>query len=228
MGRPAFGEAAALGHRRHAGQRRGDGVDVGQVHLQRVVQAFAQLERRHRRGRRGQHVALGEGAGEVLGDLPAHAQRLAVVGLVVPGAQHVGAQDDPALGLATRSPRPGSRRTARPACPPTSPAWPGGRIDRRRSGPGSTTPRRCRPGSRPRPRTWCAAATPAPAWPRPAPASRWPRAPPPRSPGPCPPGNIRPGCPPAARPSLRPPRRRPPPAGSAPAARGSRWRPAGS
>ena len=65
--------------------------------MQRVVGLLAQLEGGRGRGRSHQRVHLLEGADEVLIEQRAHFLRLQVVGLVVTGAEHVGAEHDAPL-----------------------------------------------------------------------------------------------------------------------------------
>ena len=86
--------------RRQPGQADGADEDVRQVHRHRIRGLLAGPERRGRRGRREQEIdAAGEGAPEVVGDQRPDLLRLPVVGVVVAGAQHVGADQDPALHL---------------------------------------------------------------------------------------------------------------------------------
>ena len=93
------GQAARHRDAGHAREVGGDGRQVVEVHRQRVVELLAELERRRRRGRREQHVGVGERLREVLADQRAHLLRLAVVGVVVAARQGVRAQDDAALHL---------------------------------------------------------------------------------------------------------------------------------
>ena len=88
---------------------------------------------------------VGVGGLEVADDQRADPLGLAVVGVVVAGRQGVGAEHDAALDLGAEAGGPGGavhggrRRRRRPA----------GRSARRRSGPGCSTPRPGRSGSRP-------------------------------------------------------------------------------
>ena len=99
IGSPLFVKPQGCASAGQAGEVRRDREHVGEVHLQRIAHALAEAKRRDRRGRRHDDVALGERRREVVRDLAPHAQRLAVVGVVVAGAQHVGAEHDAALGL---------------------------------------------------------------------------------------------------------------------------------
>ncbi len=95
LGREPDGEADAGDAREVRRDRR----EVVEVHGQRVVELLAELERRGGRRRRDQHVDLLERGVEVALDERAHLLRAAVVGVVVAGAQRVGAEDYPALDL---------------------------------------------------------------------------------------------------------------------------------
>ena len=84
-GQPALAGSVGNGHSGVAGEVRGDGADVGEVHRERIGRLRAELERN--RGRRGrqQHVEVLVRAREVADDQRAHALRLAVVRVVVAG-----------------------------------------------------------------------------------------------------------------------------------------------
>ena len=120
--------------------------EVAGVHRERVVDELADAERDRRRGRREQDVALLEGLLEVAPDQRAHALRLAVVGVVVARRERVGADQAAPLDLAAEAAAGASRRTSRRRRRRAR----AGRSGRRRSGPGSRTPRPGRSGSRPR------------------------------------------------------------------------------
>ena len=138
--------AGAEGHRHGgvAGQVGRDRADVVEVHGERVGGLGAERERGGGRGRRQQHVEALVGGGEVAADQRADLLGLAVEGVVVAGRQGVGAEHDPALHLGAEARRCGWR--------PSSRWWsarrPAGRSARRRSGPGCSTPRPGRSGSR--------------------------------------------------------------------------------
>ena len=105
----ARGEAAGQRERGQAGEVRGHGEDVLEVHLQRVARLLAEAKgRRRRRGRRDR-VARLEGALEVAADERPHLLRAQVVRVVVAGGERERAEDDAALDLGPE---------ARVACPP--------------------------------------------------------------------------------------------------------------
>ena len=91
---------------RVAGQVGRDRVRVAQVHRVGVLGLGSERERNRGRGGRDEHVGVLVGAGEVVGDQPAHLQRLAVVGLVVAGGQRVRAEHDAPLDLVAEARRP--------------------------------------------------------------------------------------------------------------------------
>ena len=93
-------EPARHADRRQAGQVGADREHVGQIHLQRIVGALAEPERRRRTRRHRDRVHVGgERDVVVAADQRPHLLRLQVVGLVVARAQHVGAEHDAALHL---------------------------------------------------------------------------------------------------------------------------------
>src|SRR5690242_12685929 len=65
--------SARYAHARNARQAAGDGVDIGKIHGERVVQLFPQFERRKRRYRRNHGVYLLKGTGEISRNQRAHA-----------------------------------------------------------------------------------------------------------------------------------------------------------
>ena len=71
-------ESARDAHRADAGKIRGDGVDVAQIHGQRVVALVADRERRRRGDRRGDHVHLRERFFEVAFDKRANREGLEI------------------------------------------------------------------------------------------------------------------------------------------------------
>ena len=86
-------------HRRQPREVRADGVDVVEVHGDRVVALGADGERGRGRGRPKQQVAVRESPGEIGADELSHALGLEVIGVEVAGRQHIGAGHDPALDL---------------------------------------------------------------------------------------------------------------------------------
>ncbi len=92
-----------------AGQVGRDRGQVGQVHGHRVVGPLTDLERGGRRGRRDQHVGLAERRLEVAGDQRPDLLGLAVVGVVVPAGQGVGAEHDAPLDLGPETGLAGQR-----------------------------------------------------------------------------------------------------------------------
>ena len=65
MGKPPARQTARDGNAWDARQIRREGVDVVQIHGERVVRLFTEQERRCRRRRRQDGIALSEGALEV-------------------------------------------------------------------------------------------------------------------------------------------------------------------
>src|SRR5579862_2108735 len=82
-----------------SGEVGGNGEDVREVHLQRIVTPVAGLERGLRRGRRDDGVAFLEGLGEIVADERAHLLGAEVIGVIITAAQHVGAENDAPLDL---------------------------------------------------------------------------------------------------------------------------------
>jgi hypothetical protein len=88
--------------RRHAGQSRevrADGVDVVQIHGDRVVDLGADGEGRSRRRGPGEQIHLLECGAKIVRDQAAHALCLQIVRIEIAGRQHVGAGHDAALDL---------------------------------------------------------------------------------------------------------------------------------
>src|SRR5258708_144931 len=96
-------EAAGNRDGGRAGQVAGDGEDVVQIHLYRVVGLGADLERG-----RGRRRAYGDGAFSVralavVGDQPADLLRLQVVRVVVAVRKNIGAHEDASLHFGTKA-----------------------------------------------------------------------------------------------------------------------------
>src|SRR5262249_13066011 len=102
-GQARAGLATGYADPRYPGQIGSDRIDVRQIHGQRVIGFLAEPE--SRRGRRGSNdgVDLGESLGEVPGDEGPHLLRLAIVGVIIAGAQRVGAEHDAAFYLGTEA-----------------------------------------------------------------------------------------------------------------------------
>src|SRR5690554_1373112 len=92
-------ETAGQRHAWHAGEVDGDGVEVGQIPLHRVVGLRAEFPGGGRANRAGDHVAGLEGVGEVAGDEATQLLRLQVIGVVVAVREYVGADQDAPLDL---------------------------------------------------------------------------------------------------------------------------------
>ena len=88
--------------RRHAGQSReirADGVDVVQIHGDRIVDLGADGEGRSRCRRPREQIHFLECGAKIVGDQAAHALRLQIIRIEIAGRQHVGAGHDAALDL---------------------------------------------------------------------------------------------------------------------------------
>ena len=80
---PGAGESAWYSHAADAGQAGRDGLNVCEVHGQRVARLFAQLECRRGRSGRDDGVYIGEGSQKLFSKEAAHLLRLAVVRVVI-------------------------------------------------------------------------------------------------------------------------------------------------
>ena len=83
--------------------------NVAQIHLQRVVEFFANLERRRRRGGRDDGIHFFKRLQKIVADERADFLRAQIIRVVIAAAQNVGAQDDSPLHLSAKT------RAARPA-----------------------------------------------------------------------------------------------------------------
>ena len=101
-GQAALRETTGDADRGQTGEIHPDRVDVAEIEGERVG-FFPELERGHRRGRRQERVDLAEGVEKILPDERADFLRAEVVGVVVAGAEHVGAEDDAALHFGTET-----------------------------------------------------------------------------------------------------------------------------
>ena len=97
------GEAAGDAHAADAGQVGGDCEDVDQVHLQRVIHLFADFEGGRGGGWANDRVHFFEGAQEILTDQRADFLGAQIKCIVIPAAQHVGAEDDAAFDFRAES-----------------------------------------------------------------------------------------------------------------------------
>ena len=88
-------------HARQPGQRSGQGEDVGQVVRQRVTVA-AKFPCHGGRHRAGDHITDLEGLLKIVGNHAADFLRLQVIGVVIPMAQHIGANHDATFHLITK------------------------------------------------------------------------------------------------------------------------------
>src|SRR5215471_13252222 len=95
--RLAIDIAAGDGDAGDTGERAGHGVNIGEIHLERVARAFAQLEGRNGRSGCQDGVHFGEGIAEVLRDKRADLLALQIVSVVVAGGEDIRAEDDAAL-----------------------------------------------------------------------------------------------------------------------------------
>src|ERR1041385_1998721 len=88
-----FSETARNADATYAGEICGRGENVRKIHRQRVLGAFADLERRHRRSWGNNRIHFFECVNEVLPNQGAHFLRTDVVGVVITGAKHVSAEN---------------------------------------------------------------------------------------------------------------------------------------
>ncbi len=88
---------------RNAGQICGHGVNVRQIHCQRIINFFAQLERRRRTSRRHDRVHFFERIVKVARQQCAHALRFQIISIVISGAQRIRSQHDSAFHLGAES-----------------------------------------------------------------------------------------------------------------------------
>src|SRR6266403_3934910 len=89
-----LGEAARHTDSTNSGEIRGAGEDIRKIHLQRIVHAFAEFERRHRGSRRNQYVHFLERLGKIPADQLADFLRAQIISVVVTGTQNVSAEND--------------------------------------------------------------------------------------------------------------------------------------
>ena len=95
--------AGRQGDARQTGEVGADGIDVGQVHRQRIVDQLADFERRRRRHGREEQVARLEGPIEIVANQPADFERLEIIGVVIAGREGVVAQHDAAFDFVPKA-----------------------------------------------------------------------------------------------------------------------------
>ena len=106
--RQPVGKAAGDGHRRQAGNVGRQGVDVHQVHLQRVVHPFPDGEGGYRGHRRRQGVNPLKNAGKILPDEGTGLLRLPIVSVIVAGRKGKSPQHNAPLHLGAEPVLPGA------------------------------------------------------------------------------------------------------------------------
>ena len=89
--------AARHAHAGNARQAAGDGVNVGQIHLHRIVHLLADSESGKGRNRARRWHPPAESVREIARDQRAHFLRFQIIRVVIAVAQHVSAQHDAAL-----------------------------------------------------------------------------------------------------------------------------------
>src|SRR5262249_59151100 len=89
-------------HTRNPSQIEGDRVNVREIHLKRIVRLLPEPERRGRRNRCRDDVAMRERIAKVLPDQRSHFLSFAVVCIIVAGRQRVGSKHDAALDFGTK------------------------------------------------------------------------------------------------------------------------------
>ncbi len=107
------GQAGRHRNPRQAGQVHRHGEDVLQIHLHRIRGLGADAEGRTRGRGREQHVAFLERLLEVALDQAAQLLGAGIIGVVIAGRQHIGADQDAALHFRAEALRPGFSRKAR-------------------------------------------------------------------------------------------------------------------
>jgi len=95
-GEAARGETAGEAEAGNAGEVDGDGEDIREIHLEGVVEFFAEGEGWGGRGGGDDSIYGVKGAGEILADEGADFEGFEVIGVVVTGAEDVGAEDNAA------------------------------------------------------------------------------------------------------------------------------------
>ena len=94
----ALRETTRDADRGEAGEVYADRINIAEVKRERIG-FLADLKRGHRRGGRQERIDVAEGVKKILPDERTHFLRAKIIGVVVTGAKHVGAEDNPALHL---------------------------------------------------------------------------------------------------------------------------------
>src|ERR1700757_4574425 len=92
-----FHETARNTDSANAGQVGCDGENIGEIHVQRISDTFANLERYYRRGWGDQRVDFFESARKIPPNQFADFLRAQIIRIVITGAQNVSAKNDPAF-----------------------------------------------------------------------------------------------------------------------------------
>src|SRR5207302_2201954 len=100
--------AARNGDPRDSRQRSCNCIYISKIHLERIVRALAQFERRNRRSRRQDRIYFFKRIAEILGNEGTNLLPLQIVGVVITRRKYIGAEHDAALYLRakSRTPRP--------------------------------------------------------------------------------------------------------------------------
>src|SRR5262249_51502157 len=88
-------ETARYADSANSRQVRRNSEDIGEIHLQWVSDAFAQLKRRHWRSRRDQCIDFLKRLREIAPNQFPHFLRAQIIGVVITGAQNVRAENNP-------------------------------------------------------------------------------------------------------------------------------------
>src|SRR5262247_2460819 len=94
---------ARNGDPRDAGEVDGNGKDVGEIHLQGIVDLFPNLEGRCRRNWSDEHIDTSESLLKIPPDQRPDLLRLSIIGLIVASAKGIGAEHDAALDLGAKA-----------------------------------------------------------------------------------------------------------------------------
>ena len=91
------------GQSRQARQIHRNGVNIGQVHGDRIIHFFAQIKGYGRRSWPGNYVHLIKRPAEIIANQPADLLRLKVIGVVITGRQRKSSHQNPALYFRAKS-----------------------------------------------------------------------------------------------------------------------------